>query len=198
MPDVVPSLQQRVRDQARDEVAQHALRLFLAKGFDATTVDEICASAGLGRRTFFRYFQGKEGVVGTLFEDLGVEGSLIFLQRPAQEDVWSALRHCMDPFEAWTTEDPASALELVRLVEENTSLRAGYLTRVDAWRAGLAAVVNARAGLDDESALYGAVVAAAAMGAFLAGVRAWLAGGGIVAVGEFFDEAFAVLAPQPR
>ncbi|UUT36556.1 TetR family transcriptional regulator [Microbacterium elymi] len=36
-----------------------ALELFLANGFDETTVDEIARAARIGRRTFFRYYASK-------------------------------------------------------------------------------------------------------------------------------------------
>jgi AcrR family transcriptional regulator len=47
----------------RLEVVSHALRLFSAQGYDATTVDEIAGAAGISRRTFFRQFRSKEDVV---------------------------------------------------------------------------------------------------------------------------------------
>ncbi len=37
-----------------------AVKLMLCKGFTATTVDEICAGAGLTKGSFFHYFDGKE------------------------------------------------------------------------------------------------------------------------------------------
>ena len=40
-----------------------AFALFASRGFEATTVDEIAARAGVGRTTFFRHFRAKEDVV---------------------------------------------------------------------------------------------------------------------------------------
>ncbi len=37
-----------------------AVKLMLCKGFKATTVDEICAGAGVTKGSFFHYFDGKE------------------------------------------------------------------------------------------------------------------------------------------
>ncbi|MFD4801182.1 TetR family transcriptional regulator, partial [Streptomyces anulatus] len=47
----------------REVLAQAAFRLFLERGFERTTVDDIVALAGVGRRSFFRYFPSKEDAV---------------------------------------------------------------------------------------------------------------------------------------
>lgn len=39
-----------------------AQRLMLAKGFAATTVDEICGEAGLTKGSFFHYFESKDAL----------------------------------------------------------------------------------------------------------------------------------------
>lgn len=55
----------RARKKAATEqaIVDAAMRLFGRHGFGATTVDQIAAAAGVGRRTFFRYFPTKEDVV---------------------------------------------------------------------------------------------------------------------------------------
>lgn len=40
-----------------------ALRLFLEKGFDATTVEEVAAAAGVSHMTVYRHFPNKEALV---------------------------------------------------------------------------------------------------------------------------------------
>ncbi len=48
---------------SRAELEQISLAMFSEQGFDVTSVDEIAAAAGIGRRTFFRYFKSKNDAV---------------------------------------------------------------------------------------------------------------------------------------
>lgn len=192
-PKTSEPLQQRIKDQMRAEVAETTIGLFLDKGFDETTVDEICDTAGISRRTFFRYFRGKEDVVVSRLSRLAEEGCHCFVARPADEDLWTALRQSMNPFEDWVRTNPARALALYPLIEEAPSLRASYLDRVDHWRASLATVISAKFDLDPRHDLDVAVVAAASVGAYLAATRAWATSGGTEPLSALFDRAFDAL-----
>ncbi|MFT3798252.1 TetR/AcrR family transcriptional regulator [Microbacterium sp.] len=48
---------------ARNAVVAAALDLFVAQGFEATSVEQIAQAAGVSRSTFFRQFGGKDDVV---------------------------------------------------------------------------------------------------------------------------------------
>ncbi len=48
---------------SRGELELVALELFAERGFEQTTVDDLAEAAGIGRRTFFRYFSSKNDVV---------------------------------------------------------------------------------------------------------------------------------------
>jgi len=57
----IPSdLRSRKRLATRDGISNAATRLFLARGFDKVTVDEIAAAADVGRMTVFNHFPRKE------------------------------------------------------------------------------------------------------------------------------------------
>jgi AcrR family transcriptional regulator len=52
----------RIAD-TKKRVADAALDLFVAHGFVATTVEQICAASDISRASFFRYFDNKEAVL---------------------------------------------------------------------------------------------------------------------------------------
>jgi AcrR family transcriptional regulator len=69
-------LRERKKQQTHERILAEARALFEQKGFEATTVDEICAQAGVSPKTFFNYFATKQRVVREIAEafldDLGV------------------------------------------------------------------------------------------------------------------------------
>ncbi|PBI91857.1 transcriptional regulator BetI [Rhodococcus erythropolis] len=63
------SLRDRKRRQARERIIEAAFSLFVERGFDVVTVDEIAQRAEIGRTTFFRYFGDKQEVVFSTEDD---------------------------------------------------------------------------------------------------------------------------------
>ena len=76
----------RVAD-TRLRIIDVSLDLFVARGFAATTIEDIAEAAGIGRSSFFRYFEGKDTVV---FAPMTTQNSWFLEQlaaRPAGERV---------------------------------------------------------------------------------------------------------------
>jgi AcrR family transcriptional regulator len=59
------SLRERKKQRTRQALIDAAGRLFDEQGFEATTVDQIAAAAGVSTRTFFSYFRHKADVMHT-------------------------------------------------------------------------------------------------------------------------------------
>ncbi|RVW09539.1 TetR family transcriptional regulator [Prescottella agglutinans] len=73
----------------RVHVANQAIRLFAEHGYEATTVDQVAAAAGVSRRTFFRQFRSKEDVIFADHESL-LEQASAYLATTT-EDPWVAV-----------------------------------------------------------------------------------------------------------
>lgn len=56
-------LRERKRRETRQRIAEAGWRLFLANGYEGTTLDVVAAEAGISRRTFFSYFKSKDDVI---------------------------------------------------------------------------------------------------------------------------------------
>jgi AcrR family transcriptional regulator len=60
---------ERKRRQTRERIEQAAMALFLERGFDATTIEDITEAADVSKRSFFDYFPSKEDVVAPPVRD---------------------------------------------------------------------------------------------------------------------------------
>jgi len=64
-------LRARKRRETAQRIADVALRLFLADGYEATTLDAIAAEAGISRRTFFYYYESKDDILISMQSGMG-------------------------------------------------------------------------------------------------------------------------------
>ena len=64
---LVEGVRERKRRETSERIATEAARLVAGHGLNETTVEQIAAAADVGRATFFRYFDTKEGAVAAGF-----------------------------------------------------------------------------------------------------------------------------------
>ena len=57
------SLKTRKQEVVRQAIFDAAIDLFIRKGFNETTIDQIVEAAGISQRSFFRYFATKDDLV---------------------------------------------------------------------------------------------------------------------------------------
>ncbi|MFF0577881.1 TetR/AcrR family transcriptional regulator [Streptosporangium saharense] len=166
----IPGLRERKKLRTRHALIAGALRLFLEKGYEQTTVSEIAMAADVSTRTFFSYFASKEEVVlcnaresldnilRTFAERLPGESPADLLSR-AVEMIFEALA---DDERGW------EIAEVNRLVMTVPSLRAqALLLMFDAQHRMVDALQRAFPGeLDaiEAAAAVGSVIGAAKLG----------------------------------
>jgi AcrR family transcriptional regulator len=59
----VQGLRERKKARTKATIQQEAVRLFIERGYDATTVEQVAAAAEVAPSTVFRYFPTKEDLV---------------------------------------------------------------------------------------------------------------------------------------
>ncbi|WP_428956625.1 TetR family transcriptional regulator [Streptomyces sp. cg35] len=188
------SLAQRKRQFVSDELTEAALQLLALKGFDAVTVDEIVAAAGVSKRTFFRYFASKEDVVVQFLADMGADMRAALAGRPADEAPAVALLHAVRVPVTTCAADSERALRVVQLILRTPALHARFLERQVQWRDDLAEELASRVGLDAEADLYPRIAAGAALTAFHVVLQRWSASDAAQDPVALLDRAFAVVA----
>ncbi|MFI6642994.1 TetR family transcriptional regulator [Streptomyces sp. NPDC050504] len=197
------SLAQRKRQLVSDELTETALQLLALKGYDAVTIDEIAAGAGVSKRTFFRYFASKEDVVVQFLAEMGTGIRAELASRPADERASVALRHAVSVPLKECADHSERALRVVRLILRTPALLARFLERQAQWRDDLTAELVLRAegtgtgagaagGGDD---LWPRLAAGTALAAFDAVLNRWSENDGGEDPVELIDRAFAVIAP---
>lgn len=174
------------------ELAELAADLFAERGFEATTVDDIAAAAGISRRTFFRYFKTKEDVVLRRWDDMAERLSMELAARPKDEPpmtvVLRALQAVVDHYHT----DPKRARALRRLCCTSPSLQAHRLQKQETWRARITKEVAARSSERGRRAWLPQLVAATALGALDVAAELWQADEK-TSLPELLEQVFASL-----
>jgi AcrR family transcriptional regulator len=142
-----PSLQERKQELVRSEIFNAAWRLFGERGYEATTVAEIAAAAGVSRRTFFRYFSSKEDVLVETSDDIAEEMLAALAERPADEPPLAAIEQALVPVLA-TRLNTERSRTIIRLLRESRTLRRALLERHALMEERLAVQLAVRLGVD--------------------------------------------------
>ncbi|MFE2752333.1 TetR/AcrR family transcriptional regulator [Actinosynnema sp. NPDC059335] len=183
-------LREQRKAHTRRTIQEHALKLFLGQGYDATTVEQIAAAAGVSHMTFFRHFPTKEAVV----EDDDYDPLIADLvrARPDGEDPLEALRAALlTGLDAVLATDRDAVYARTRLVVTTPALRARQWHNTAATGDLLATALAERERRPVDLRLR--VIAAAATAALTTALTAWVEGEGADDLRSLVDQAFAAL-----
>ncbi|MEZ7004326.1 mycofactocin system transcriptional regulator [Streptomyces sp. AD55] len=164
----------RPRATSRADLERLGFELFARQGFDDTTVDDIAAAAGIGRRTFFRYFSSKNDLVWGDFETQLTKLRDLLDTEPPGTSVTDALRRAVVEFNRFDTTDVPWHRQRMELILTVPTLQADATLRYASWRLIVTEFVARRMGLpvsDVVPRLFGHTMLAAAIAAY----EHWLA-----------------------
>ena len=191
------SLRERRRIRTRRTIQAHALRLFAAKGFQATTIEDIAAAAEMAPRTFFRYFPTKEEVV--FWSEYPPKLAESVARRPDDEPALEALHHgIVDGLAAiWDQdEERERMLERLRLAFRTPALHPRMRQQQAHWAAELAKILADRLGERPDN-LEVRIIAAAVAAAVWVAAEEWQAQDGDGDLGALIDQALGTVLGAP-
>lgn len=157
-------LRERKKQRTRLALIDAALDLFLAKGYEATTIDEIVAAVDVSQRTFFRYFATKEDVVTGFLSEYDQVLLEALAARPPGERPFTALFESLRvALRTIAESDPAEGARFRRVrqvIEATPALMAAQMARYSASAEALAAEIARREDVDLEQDLRPRIVVA--------------------------------------
>jgi AcrR family transcriptional regulator len=168
----VRGLRERKRERTVRDIRNAALDLFIEKGYEGATVDEIAERAEVSRATFFRHFPGKADV---LFGSRGYTREELreaILERPASEsDLLATIRAL---HRTWLrTLDPHSVDRQTRAASTSPILRGLSFDLASEMQATVTDALAERRGLPAPD-LACRMASAVAFAAFGLGVNDWV------------------------
>jgi AcrR family transcriptional regulator len=183
-------LRERKKAKTRAAIQSHALRLFLAQGYEATTVQQIIEEVEVSESTFFRYFPTKADVV--LADEFDPVIAEAFREQPPGMTAVQALRAAFRAaFAGLSREEQDAQQDRMTLVLGVPELRAAMLDQFASALGMLGEVVAERIGRSPDEvavrALAGAVVGVAMAAMFT------IAEDPSVGLAEGFDQYMACL-----
>ena len=186
-----PDWRQRKKAATSDRIRASALRLFREQGYDATTVEQIAAAAGVSHMTFFRYFPTKEDVA--LYDGYDPLIASFIAQTPAGWPLIERIRAVLvQGLRQIYDTDRDTLLAQVKLIVSTPALRerqwAGQLATQQVILQALE--VDAR---DPRASFQARVTVAACLAAAGTAVLTWVENDGAPELPDLIEQAFDTL-----
>jgi mycofactocin system transcriptional regulator len=139
MPDRTNQITARVIQRA-------ALKLFAKYGFDATTIDDIAAAAGIGRRTFYWYYPSKNDIPFADMDPLLREMSEWLSSAPAELPLLDAISSALVRFNTVYADGIEAHRQRMMLIRQTPALQAHRALRGALWQEVVARFAAGRLG----------------------------------------------------
>jgi len=131
---------------SRRELELIALRLFTDQGFDSTTIEQIAAEAGVSKRTFFRYFSSKSGVLWSEFDSEVETIRVALAEVPATVPMMDAIRRAVVSANHYGPQDVPELRIRTNLIGCVPALQSSAALHYDAWERAISDFAATRMG----------------------------------------------------
>jgi AcrR family transcriptional regulator len=147
-----------------------AFTLFAERGYCNVTVADICDAAGIGRRTFFRYFAAKDDVLTEPAREMTARVAAAITCAPADLPDSVVLRAALTEMAAYALSHRTRLRQLAEVRHTSADIRFSPLTRLSEQEPRLAQQLAARDSADAAPSWRTCLLVARAV----AGLRIWL------------------------
>ncbi|MBU8868508.1 MULTISPECIES: mycofactocin system transcriptional regulator [Paenarthrobacter] len=135
------------------DIEQAAFRIFAQRGFEATTLDAIAESVGVGRRTLFRYYPSKNDIPWGQFDSTLEHFRETLDSMPPEIPLHQAVHRGILAFNSFPEDAQPPHLERMRLILQTPALKAHSAIRFTQWRQVIADFVASRTATAPHNAL---------------------------------------------
>ncbi|WP_324650148.1 TetR/AcrR family transcriptional regulator [Georgenia sp. H159] len=171
--DAEVGLRELKKQMTREAIANAALKLTVERGIGTVTVEEIAREAFVSPRTFSNYFPSKEDAVLAA----GTAGVMEVLDQfsadNGEEPPLQLLCRLVSDYAGAHPDHLRHMAQLIELEADNPSLKPVRAARQAEFEDLLRERVASRVGIDDETDLYPALVASAAVSAIMTALILW-------------------------
>jgi AcrR family transcriptional regulator len=190
VPEPTPDWRQRKKTATRDRIRACALRLFREQGYDATTVEQIAAAAGVSHMTFFRYFPTKEDAA--LSDSYDPMIAALLAQTPATWPLTQRIRTALlqGLTQVYDTDRDA-------LLAQNKLIVSTPALRERLWADQIATQRLILQTLGPRPSLQTRVMVAACLAAATTAVLTWVENNGTPELPDLINQAFETLTNRP-
>lgn len=119
-----PARRLRNAPETRDKLVQAAIALILRQGFPKTTVDEICAEAGVTKGSFFHHFENKDAIGHAAADAWGAFGTALYAEawKDPKGDPLGQLHRFFDIMEGFTRDPENPCTCVVGILSQEMAL----------------------------------------------------------------------------
>lgn len=170
--------------QGRPPITSHAaiekaaFELFDEQGFESTTLDDIAAHMGIGRRTIFRYFPSKFDIPWGQFDANLVTFRERLSRSPLDMPLWLAIHEAVLDFNTFDDTVLDQHRQRMHLIFQTPSLQAHSFLMYQRWRSVITDYVALRTGQSTNAPLP-VIVGHTSLGLALSAYDIWLATDGL-------------------
>lgn len=188
---------ERKRRQTRERIEAAALALFLERGFDGTTIEDITEAADVSKRSFFDYFPSKEEVVFAWQDSFADELADAVAAQPQDASIAEVIEGALTSLLLTASSDP-QRLAIGALIRDTPVLRARDQLKYTKLEKKLTEALRARFGDSEEERLRLRLLSAIVVSTLRIGGERWNEGPHELSLQEFaqrmFGELWATLA----